>query len=106
MLEKLMKKTPGNKLLHKLEHLIFMSSKASTRKRTRTESETEPLSPLSERDLPTSASSFLLKHTLALGIKFTTDNDLYDFLPNVPIDGKIIISEKLVFCAFPFASVE
>ena len=68
-----------------------MSSKTSTRKRTRTESQTEPSSPLSESDLPTSASSFLLKHTLALGIKFTPANDLYDVIPNVPIDGKIII---------------
>ena len=68
-----------------------MSSKASTRKRTRTESETEPSSHLSESDLPTSASSFLLKHTQALGIKFTPTNDIYEVLPNVPIDGKIII---------------
>ena len=65
-----------------------MTSKTSTRKRTRTESETEPSS---ERDLPTSASYFLLKHTLALGIRFTSANDLYDVIPNVPIDGKIII---------------
>ena len=65
-----------------------MTSKTSTRKRTRTESETEPSS---ERDLPTSASSFLLKHTLALGIKFTPAKDIYDVLPNVPIDGKNII---------------